>query len=29
MSILTIGWRPMLNSSLLDWEEPETGDVRA
>jgi hypothetical protein len=23
---LTIGWRPMLNTSVLDWEREETGD---
>ena len=23
---LTIGWRPMLNTSVLDWEPQEAGD---
>ena len=23
---LTIGWRPMLNSSVLDWEQEEPDD---
>jgi hypothetical protein len=23
---LTIGWRPMLNTSVLDWEREETDD---
>jgi hypothetical protein len=23
MSRLSIAWRPMLNSSVLDWDEPE------
>jgi hypothetical protein len=21
--LMTIGWKPMLNTSVLDWEEPE------
>jgi hypothetical protein len=22
---MTVAWRPMLNSAVLDWEEPEAG----
>jgi hypothetical protein len=24
---MTVGWRPMLNSSVLDWEDPENAQV--
>jgi hypothetical protein len=27
--ILTIGWRPMLNSSVLDWELPDDVEAHA